>query len=134
MPRTRRPYSAEFRQRLVDLVRRAESGGAGAQVRALRQRHSELGRANGARRGPPPGRPDHGREGGDPAPALRSTRAARGAGDPSKLSSTVSAVPPAARETGDASMLVRTPEAVAVSFMVTSRARCETWCGGGLRT
>jgi hypothetical protein len=31
-------------------------------------------------------------------------------------------------------MLVGALEAVAVSFMVTSRARCETWSGGGLRT
>ena len=45
-----------------------------------------------------------------------------------------SAIPPVGRETRDAAMLVGALEAMAVSFMVRSRARCETWSGGGLRT
>ena len=44
MPKTRPPYSAEFRHRLVELVRGGQTPrGAGAQVRALGQRHPELG-------------------------------------------------------------------------------------------
>ena len=85
MPRTRRPYSAEFRHRLVELVRGGQSPEELARkfepsANAIRNWVVQAARDDG----PPPGWADHRREGGGAAPAPRGAGAAGGARDPEK--------------------------------------------------
>ena len=81
MPRTRRPYSAEFRHRLVELVR----GGQSPEELARKFEPSANAIRNwvvqAARDEAPRGWPDHRREGRSAPPAPRGAGAAGGAGD-----------------------------------------------------
>ena len=135
MPRTRPPYPLEFRRRMVELVRAGRSPEELAQkfepsAAAIRNWVVQADRDAGQRAD---GVTTEEREElrrlrrenrvlREEREILRNCRARH---RPSHL---------LREKLAGASMLVSAREAVAVSFMVPSRARSETWSGGGLRT
>ncbi len=132
MPKTRRAYSAEFRHRLGELVRGGQTPEELARkfepsANAIRNWVVQAARDEGHRTD---GLTTDERE--EVRRLRREVRALREEREILRNQSGMAlAIPPVGRETGDAAMLVGALEAMAVSFMVPSRARSETWSGGG---
>ncbi|SRR5712692_9348040 len=124
MPKNRRPYPPEFRARLVELVRKGrtpEELGRQFEPSAQAIRNWVNQAALDAGQGTD-GLTTEERE--EVRRLRREVRQLREEREILKnQSGTAPTVPPVRRETGNAAMLIGALEAVAVSFMVTSRAR-----------
>ncbi len=124
MPKSRPPYPSEFRQRIIELVRKGRTPESLAEqfeptAQTIRNWLAQADRDAGQR---PDGLTTDERE--ELRRLRRENRTLREEREILKnQSGTASAVPPVRRETPDAAMLVGAPGAVAVSFMVRSRAR-----------
>jgi transposase len=124
MPKSHRPYPPEFRQRIIDLVRKGRT----PEELARQFEPSAQAIRNWVRQGD---RDDGRRQDGlttlEQDELRRLRRENRALREEREIlrnqSGTVEAVPPGGRETRDAAMLIGAPGAVAVSFMVRSRAR-----------